>query len=174
VVGCTHSENGKIVEAAGSLKKYQTRGGKDRDRGGRKILRTKRAPSGSVSSCVWCDPARCNAPVDASPLALADESANDRAILALHPRSGAVAKDVAPFIHPRLATVEQPVSGSPRKLIVEVIGGSPVGSTPEKAGRHGVQRRAAGRAIPIGRTLADRLEEAVSRRRCAARREGWI
>jgi hypothetical protein len=48
VVGCTHPENGKIVEAAGSLKKYQTRGGKDRDRGGRKNLRTKRAPSGST------------------------------------------------------------------------------------------------------------------------------
>jgi len=65
-------------------------------------------------------------------LALADESANDKKQFEHYIRAAAaIAKDAAPFVHPRLSTVEQPVSASPRKLIVEVIGGLPVGSTPE-------------------------------------------
>ncbi len=66
-------------------------------------------------------------------LALADESANDKKQHEHFIRAAAgIAKDAAPFIHPRLSTVVQPVSASPRKLIVEVIGGLPVGSTPER------------------------------------------
>jgi hypothetical protein len=65
--------------------------------------------------------------------ALADESANDKKQFEHYIRAAAlIAKDAAPFVHPRLSTVEQPVSVSPRKLIVEVIGGLPVGSTPER------------------------------------------
>jgi hypothetical protein len=68
-------------------------------------------------------------------LALADESANDKKQFEHYIRAAAsVAKDVAPYIHPRLSTVEQPVSASPQKLIVEVIGGLPKGSTPENPG----------------------------------------
>jgi hypothetical protein len=65
-------------------------------------------------------------------LALADESANDRKQFEHYIRAAAaVAKDVAPYIHPRLSTVEQSASDRPEKIIVTVIGGLPVGSTPE-------------------------------------------
>jgi hypothetical protein len=65
-------------------------------------------------------------------LALADESAHDKKQFEHYIRAAAtVAKDVAPYIHPRLSTVEQPASASPVKHIIEVIGGLPVGSTPE-------------------------------------------
>jgi hypothetical protein len=67
--------------------------------------------------------------------ALADESANDKKQFEHYIRAAAaIAKDAAPFVHPRLSTIEQPVSASPGKLIVEVIGGLPVGSTPENPG----------------------------------------
>jgi hypothetical protein len=68
-------------------------------------------------------------------LALADESANDRKQFEHFIRAAAaVAKDAAPYIHPRLSTVEQNTTGKPEKVIVEVIGGLPVGSTPENPG----------------------------------------
>jgi hypothetical protein len=68
-------------------------------------------------------------------LALADESANDKKQFEHYIRAAAaVAKDVAPFIHPRLSTVEQSAVSRPNKTLVEVIGGLPVGSTPEKPG----------------------------------------
>src|SRR5580692_4251988 len=68
-------------------------------------------------------------------LALADESANDKRQLEHYIRAAAaVAKDVAPHVHPRLSTVEQSASASPVKDVVEVIGGLPVGSTPENPG----------------------------------------
>jgi hypothetical protein len=68
-------------------------------------------------------------------VALADENANDRMKFERYLRAAAaIAKDAACFVHPRLSTVEQPVNDSPRKLIVEVIGGLPVGSTPENPG----------------------------------------
>jgi hypothetical protein len=68
-------------------------------------------------------------------LALADESANDKKQFEHYIRAAAaVAKDVAPYIHPRLSTVEQAASISPVKHIIEVIGGLPVGSTPENPG----------------------------------------
>jgi hypothetical protein len=66
-------------------------------------------------------------------LALADESANDKKQFEHYIRAAAaVAKDVAPFVHPRLSTVEQSASDRPKKITVTVIGGLPVGSTPEK------------------------------------------
>jgi hypothetical protein len=68
-------------------------------------------------------------------LALADESANDKKQFEHYIRAAAaVAKDVAPYIHPRLSTVEQSTAARPQKIIVEVIGGLPVGSTPENPG----------------------------------------
>jgi hypothetical protein len=64
-------------------------------------------------------------------LALADESATDKKQFEHYIRAAAaVAKDAAPYIHPRLSTVES-TAGKPEKIIVEVIGGLPVGSTPE-------------------------------------------
>jgi hypothetical protein len=57
-------------------------------------------------------------------LALADESADDKKQYQHYIRAAAtVAKDVAPYIHPRLSTVEQAASASPVKYVVEVIGG---------------------------------------------------
>jgi hypothetical protein len=68
-------------------------------------------------------------------LALADESANDKRQYEHYIRAAAaIAKDVAPYIHPRLSTVEQSTATKPEKVIVEVIGGLPVGSTPENPG----------------------------------------
>jgi|ERR1700730_1947051 hypothetical protein len=68
-------------------------------------------------------------------LALADESANDNKRFERYIRAAAsVAKDVAPYIHPRLSTVEQAASTSRVKPIIEVIGGLPKGSTPENPG----------------------------------------
>jgi hypothetical protein len=68
-------------------------------------------------------------------LALAEESANDKKQFEHYIRAAAgVAKDVAPYIHPRLSTVEQNMAAKPEKIIVEVIGGLPVGSTPENPG----------------------------------------
>ena len=55
---------------------------------------------------------------------LADENANDKREFEHYIRAAAaVAKDVAPCIHPRLSTVEQSASNSPVKYVVEVIGG---------------------------------------------------
>jgi hypothetical protein len=66
-------------------------------------------------------------------IALADESANDKKRFEHYIRAAAgVAKDVAPYIHPRLSTVDRAASSTPVKHIIEVIGGLPVGSTPEK------------------------------------------
>jgi hypothetical protein len=68
-------------------------------------------------------------------LALAEESANDKKQFEHYIRAAAgVAKDVAPYIHPRLSTVEQNMAAKPEKIIVELIGGLPVGSTPENPG----------------------------------------
>jgi hypothetical protein len=67
--------------------------------------------------------------------ALADESANDKKQFEHYIcAAAAVAKDVAPYIHPRLSTVEQAATNSPVKYVVEVIGGLPIGSTPENPG----------------------------------------
>jgi hypothetical protein len=67
--------------------------------------------------------------------ALADESSKDKKQLEHYIRAAAIiAKDAAPFVHPRLSTVEQHVSASHRKLVVEIIGGLPIGSTPENPG----------------------------------------
>jgi hypothetical protein len=47
----------------------------------------------------------------------------------------AVAKDLAPYIHPRIsATVPAPDASPRTRVVVEVIGGLPVGSTPENPG----------------------------------------
>lgn len=65
-------------------------------------------------------------------LELADASANDKKQFEHYIRAAAaVAKDVAPYIHPRLSTVEQSARDRSEKIVVEVIGGLPVGSTPE-------------------------------------------
>src|SRR5215475_205426 len=46
--------------------------------------------------------------------------------------AAAVAKDVGPYIHPRISS-RVPASGAPpTKLVVEIIGGLPVGSSPER------------------------------------------
>lgn len=65
--------------------------------------------------------------------ALADECVNDKKQYVHFIRAAAaVAKDCACFVHPRLAVVEQPASHLPVKHIIQVIGGLPVGSTPER------------------------------------------
>jgi hypothetical protein len=65
--------------------------------------------------------------------ALADENKNNRKAFAHYVRAAAaVAKDAAPYFHPRISTVEQPVDASPVTRIIWVIGGLPRGSTPER------------------------------------------
>jgi hypothetical protein len=65
--------------------------------------------------------------------ALADQNKNNKKAFAHYVRAAAaVAKDAAPYFHPRISTVEQAASASPVKHIIEIIGGLPVGSTPEK------------------------------------------
>ena len=65
--------------------------------------------------------------------ALADECVDDKKQYVYFIRAAAaVAKDCACFVHPRLAVVEQPASHLPVKHIIQVIGGLPVGSTPER------------------------------------------
>jgi hypothetical protein len=47
----------------------------------------------------------------------------------------AVAKDLAPYLHPRISTTVPAPSDTPSqrtRVVVEVIGGLPVGSTPER------------------------------------------
>jgi hypothetical protein len=66
-------------------------------------------------------------------LALADESANDKKQYEHFIRAAAaIAKDAAPFVHPRLSTVEQPQGAGTTTIRLHVTGGLPVGSTPEK------------------------------------------
>ena len=65
--------------------------------------------------------------------ALADECANDKKQYEHFIRAAAgIAKDAAPFIHPRLSTVEQPQGAGTTTIRLHVTGGLPVGSTPEK------------------------------------------
>ena len=67
--------------------------------------------------------------------ALADECVNDKKQYEHFVRAAAsVAKDCACFVHPRLSTVEQAPNESPVKHIIEIIGGLPIGSTPENPG----------------------------------------
>ena len=77
-------------------------------------------------------------------LALADESAGDRKQFEHYIRA---AKDAAPYLHSRFSTIDQSTANRPDKIIVEVRGGLPVGSTPEKpegtAYREGPPRRRA-------------------------------
>jgi hypothetical protein len=44
----------------------------------------------------------------------------------------AVAKDLAPYLHPRISATVPASDEVPKKIIVEIVGGLPVGSTPEK------------------------------------------
>jgi hypothetical protein len=65
--------------------------------------------------------------------ALADESANDKKQFEHYIRAAAaIAKDVAPYIHPRLSTVDQAQGAGATTIRVHVTGGLPVGSTPER------------------------------------------
>jgi hypothetical protein len=65
--------------------------------------------------------------------ALADESANDKKQFEHYKRAAAaVAKDFAPYIHPRLSTVDQAQGAVTTTIRVHVTGGLPVGSTPER------------------------------------------
>jgi len=43
-----------------------------------------------------------------------------------------VAKHLAPYLHPRISSTVPPPDTTPRKVVVEIIGGLPSGSTPEK------------------------------------------
>ena len=64
--------------------------------------------------------------------ALADECANDKKQYEHFIRAAAgIAKDAAPFIHPRLSTVEQPQGAGTTTIRLHVTGGLRVGSTPE-------------------------------------------
>lgn len=66
-------------------------------------------------------------------LVLADESANDKKQFERYLRAAAgVAKDAAPYVHSRFSTIDQSMVNRPHKMIVEVIGGLPKGSTPER------------------------------------------
>jgi hypothetical protein len=66
-------------------------------------------------------------------LALADESAGDRKQFEHYIRAAAgVAKDAAPYLHSRFSTIDQSTANKPDKIIVEVRGGLPIGSTPER------------------------------------------
>src|ERR1700704_4983097 len=61
-------------------------------------------------------------------LALAGESVNDKKQFEHYIRpAAAVAKDVAPYIHPRLSTVEKTTPEPNVQYRIEVIGGLPVG-----------------------------------------------
>jgi hypothetical protein len=65
--------------------------------------------------------------------ALADESKKDKKAFEHYIRAAAaVAKDVAPYIHPRLSTVDQAQGAGVTTIRVHVTGGLPVGSTPER------------------------------------------
>jgi hypothetical protein len=65
-------------------------------------------------------------------LALADENKKDKKAFEHYIRAAAaVAKDVAPYIHPRLSTVDQPQGAGETTIRVHVTGGLPKGSTPE-------------------------------------------
>jgi hypothetical protein len=65
--------------------------------------------------------------------AVAEKTKRDRKLNEHYVRAAAsVAKDLAPYIHPRIsATVTTPGS-VPTKHVVEIIGGLPIGSTPER------------------------------------------
>lgn len=43
-----------------------------------------------------------------------------------------VAKNLAPYIHPRISSTVAAPDMTPRKVLVEIIGGLPIGSTPER------------------------------------------
>jgi hypothetical protein len=65
--------------------------------------------------------------------ALAEENKSNKKAFAHYVRAAAaIAKDAAPYFHPRISTVEQAASTSPVKHMIEIIGGLPVGSTPER------------------------------------------
>ena len=67
--------------------------------------------------------------------ALADENKHNKKAFAHYVcAAAAVAKDAAPYFHPRLSIVEQAPSALPVKHIIEIIGGLPVGSTPDNPG----------------------------------------
>jgi hypothetical protein len=64
---------------------------------------------------------------------LAKRNKNNRKLNEHYVRAAvAVAKDLAPYIHPRISSTVPALDASPRKVVVEVIGGLPPGSTPAK------------------------------------------
>lgn len=46
--------------------------------------------------------------------------------------AAAIARDAAPYFHAKRTSIEIPADAMPRRVVVEVIGGLPRGSTPEK------------------------------------------
>ncbi|MFY9958916.1 hypothetical protein [Bradyrhizobium sp.] len=64
--------------------------------------------------------------------ALADENKKDKKAFEHYIRAAAVAKDAAPYFHPRLSTVDQAQGAGGTTIRVHVTGGLPVGSTPER------------------------------------------
>jgi hypothetical protein len=63
---------------------------------------------------------------------LAQESRNARKRSEHLRAAAAVAQDAAPYFHAKVTTTAPGQDDRPRKVIVEVIGGLPSGSTPEK------------------------------------------
>ena len=64
---------------------------------------------------------------------IAHESKNDKKAFERYIRLAvSVAKDAAPYFHSRLATVDPEAAARPQKVVVTIIGGLPVGSTPER------------------------------------------
>jgi hypothetical protein len=65
--------------------------------------------------------------------ALADENKKDKKAFEHYIRAAAaVAKDAAPYFHPRLSTIDQAQGAGATTIRVHVTGGLPVGSTPER------------------------------------------
>jgi hypothetical protein len=66
--------------------------------------------------------------------ALAQRNKNNRKLNEHYVRAAvAVAKDLAPYIHPRISATVPSDAPAPRtRMVVEVIGGLPIGSTPER------------------------------------------
>jgi hypothetical protein len=116
------------------LKKYQMRGGK-RPGAGRKKNVPNRANANRERAVAASGATPLEVMLKAMRvlLALADESANDKKQYEHFIRAAAgVAKDCACFVHPRMATVEQSPIDRPQKITLTVLGGLPVGSTPER------------------------------------------
>jgi hypothetical protein len=116
------------------LKKYQMRGGKRAGAG-----RKKNTPNRASAERERKVAASGATPLDVmlrsmrSLIALADESGHDPKKFEHYLRGAAsIARDLAPYCHPKLSAVERPPFDSSVSRRIVIDGGLPRGSTPEK------------------------------------------